>query len=178
MRVSIVNDFKYYQKLMFDLDILCFQYKQLLSQKNVMLHNERALNEAMSDKEKAKMDYEIGKIKAAIDSLIITITKHLARMNGHLENESVALQKSEVDEINSDHVDAMESYEYCTSRIATLKKRHENWTFSEISFVELDKKKMLLNIAIKNYNDKNLRLMNYKLLDIFEALKVAKEQLL
>lgn len=175
MRISIVDDFKHYQMLMLSLETACFKYHQLLAQRKVCLFNERVLKEDFSDK-REQLEHSINELKEKISALIERIDYHIESMNMHLKNESVALQKSEVNEINSDHVDAMRSYDYCTSRMTTLKKQYKDWDSSEVSFVELDRKKMLLNIAIKEYNDKNLRLMNYKLLDVFEALKVVKEQ--
>lgn len=50
------------------------------------------------------------------------------------------------------------------------------WDFSKVNFSQTDTEKMKLNIAIKKYNDNSLKLMDYKLYDVFEAQRIAKEE--
>lgn len=68
------------------------------------------------------------------------------------------------------------SFPICIQRLKSLEREYKEWDFSKVNFSQTDTEKMKLNIAIKKYNDNSLKLMDYKLYDVFEAQRIAKEE--
>ena len=173
---NILNDFRTYQELLLELDKLYFQYQSLMRRMNVQFFREQVLHEKVSEDEREKIAKQIADLESSIEILIPEISEHMQRMKGNLKKENTDLPKDEIDTINRDHADAMSSYNYCVSRLKTLESRYTDWDFSKVDFSKLDSKKMQLNIAIKKYNEVNLKLMDYKLYDVFEAQEIAKNE--
>lgn len=86
------------------------------------------------------------------------------------------MQEAETNQVNRMHISTMGDYNTCIQRLKSLEKEYKEWDFSKVNFSQTDTEKMKLNIAIKKYNDNNLKLMDYKLYDVFEAQRIAKEE--
>lgn len=78
--------------------------------------------------------------------------------------------------LGAPHACTFGSFPICIQRLKSLEKEYKEWDFSKVNFSQTDTEKMNLNIAIKKYNDNSLKLMDYKLYDVFEAQRIAKEE--
>lgn len=174
MTTTIVNDFKTYRDLMKKLNMLYSQYQRLLNSLIMRRAEERVLNETISDEEKEEIEQDILDLENSIEGTIKDISRLLRYLNANLEKEYAALTEKEVYEANEYHINVMNEYFNCDDRLETLKKWYPNYDFSKIDFFSaLEAKRTRLDIAIKRYNNFNLRLMEYKLLTGREAQAVA-----
>lgn len=171
---SIQEAFKTYRNIMQELQGLYFRYASALRVAATKRMAEQVLNEAISDAEKAKIERDILNLKNAIEDLTNELSEHLQFICECLEREDVAMTRFEIDEVNSNHVEAMEYYNNCVCTLEKLENKYPKYDFSKIDFFSAtERQKLLLDIAIKNYNSNNLRLMDYKLLTIREAHNAA-----
>ena len=174
MTAEIVDSFKTYRDLMKKLNMLYSQYQRLLNSLMMRHAEERVLNETISDEEKEEIEQEIFDLESSIEGTIKDISRLLRYLNANLEKEYAALTEKEVYEANEYHINIMNEYFNCDDRLETLKKWHPNYDFSKIDFFSaLEAKRTRLDIAIKRYNNFNLRLMEYKLLTGREAQAAA-----
>lgn len=174
MTTTIVNDFKTYRDLMKKLNMLYSQYQRLLNSLIMRRAEERVLNETISDEEKEEIEQDILDLENSIEGTIKDISRLLRYLNANLEKEYAALTEKEVYEANEYHINVMNEYFNCDDRLETLKKWYPNYDFSKIDFFSaLEAKRTRLDIAIKRYNNFNLRLMEYKLLTGREAQAIA-----
>lgn len=174
MTTTIVNDFKTYRDLMKKLNMLYSQYQRLLNSLIMRRAEERVLNETISDEEKEEIEQDILDLENSIEGTIKDISRLLRYLNANLEKEYAALTEKEVYEANEYHINVMNEYFNCDDRLETLKKWYPNYDFSKIDFFSaLEAKRTRLDIAIKRYNNFNLRLMEYKLLTSREAQAIA-----
>ena len=93
-----------------------------------------------------------------------------------LPNTLNAIENAEANQVNRMHISTIGDYSTCIQRLKSLEREYKEWDFSKVNFSQTDTEKMRLNIAIKKYNESNLKLMDYKLYDVFEAQRIAKEE--
>ena len=173
---KIVEAFKTYQSLIHELHKLYFQYIQLFNQLNRQCILEATFGESVPEEEKSQTDDNVVKLEEDIQKIKSEISKHLQFMEFLLKRENVALQERAVFHLNRSHISTMVEYQTCITQFKNLQIQYEDYDFSKIDLYSLEVEKTKLNIAIKEYNDKNLRLMDYKLYDISELLAIAKEE--
>lgn len=173
---KVLESFKIYQDLMYKLSNLYFDYSVTFNQLEQQVFKESVLNEKVSDEEKEEIENKISYLENNISKVQSLISSHLKIMETLLKKENSALQEMEAEKINRMHISIMEDYNICIQLLKSLERKYKEWDFSKVNFSQIDTEKMKLNIAIKRYNDNNLKLMNYKLYDIFEAQKIAKEE--
>lgn len=173
---KVYKSFKTYHDLMYKLSNLYFDYSVTFNQLEQQAFKESVLNEKVSDEEKEEIENKISYLENNISKVQSLISSHLKIMETLLKKENNALQETEAEKINRMHISIMEDYNICIQLLKSLEKEYKEWDFSKVSFSQIDAEKMKLNIAIKKYNVNNLKLMDYKLYDIFEAQKIAKEE--
>lgn len=173
---KVLESFKIYHDLMYELSNLYFDYSVTFNQLEQQVFKESVLNEKVSDEEKEEIENKISYLENNISKVQSLISSHLKIMETLLKKENSALQETEAEKINRMHISIMEDYNICIQLLKSLERKYREWDFSKVSFSQIDVEKMKLNIAIKKYNDNNLKLMDYKLYDIFEAQKIAKEE--
>lgn len=173
---KVLKSFKIYHDLMYKLSNLYFDYHIAFNQLEQQIFKESVLNEKVSDEEKREIENEISDLENNISKVQSSISSHLKIMETLLKKENVALQETEANRINRMHISTIEDYNVCIQQLKSLEKEYKDWDFSKVSFSQIDAEKMKLNIAIKKYNDNNLKLMDYKLYDVFEAQRIAKEE--
>ena len=173
---KILESFKIYHSLMYKLSNLYFDYYRAFNQLEQQIFEESVLNEKISDEEKEEVENKISDLEDNISKVLVSISSHLKIMEALLKKENNALQEKEAKKINRMHISTMGDYNSCIQRLKSLEKEYEKWDFSKVDFSQTDAEKMKLNIAIKKYNDNNLKMMDYKLYDVFEAQKIAKEE--
>lgn len=173
---KVLKSFKIYHDLMYKLSNLYFDYSVTFNQLEQQIFKESVLNEKVSDEEKEEIENKISYLESNISKVQSLISSHLKIMETLLKKENGALQETEAEKINRMHISIMEDYNICIQLLKSLERKYKEWYFSKVNFSQIDTEKMKLNIAIKRYNDNNLKLMNYKLYDIFEAQKIAKEE--
>lgn len=173
---KIVEAFKTYQTLVHELHKLYFQYVQLFNQLTRQYILEATFDESISEEEKSQTTDSIVQLEDDIQAIKTEISKHLQFMEFLLKRENVALQERAVFHLNRSHISTMVEYQTCITQFKNLQIQYEDYDFSKIDLYSLEVEKTKLNIAIKEYNDKNLRLMDYKLYDISELLAIAKEE--
>lgn len=173
---KVLESFKTYHDLMYKLSNLYFDYSVTFNQLEQQVFKESVLNEKVSDEEKEEIENRISYLENNISKVQSLVSSHLKIMETLLKKENSALQETEAEKINRMHVSIMEDYNICIQLLKSLERKYKEWDFSKVNFSQIDTEKMKLNIAIKRYNDNNLKLMNYKLYDIFEAQKIAKEE--
>lgn len=173
---KVLESFKIYHDLMYKLSNLYFDYSVTFNQLEQQIFKESVLNEKVSGEEKEEIENKISYLENNISKVQSLISSHLKIMETLLKKENSALQETEAEKINRMHISIMEDYNICIQLLKSLERKYKEWDFSKVNFSQIDTEKMKLNIAIKRYNDNNLKLMNYKLYDIFEAQKIAKEE--
>lgn len=173
---KVLESFKTYHDLMYKLSNLYFDYCGTFNQLEQQIFKESVLNEKVSDEEKGEIENKISDLENNISKVQSSISSHLKIMETLLKKENCALRETEAKKVNRMHISTMGDYNTCIQRLKSLEKEYEEWDFSKVSFSQIDAGKMKLNIAIKKYNDNNLKLMDYKLYDILEAQKIAKEE--
>ena len=177
MKSTILEDFKIYQSLIAELRALVFQYRQAFKQLENQVYKESILNERISNQDKKRVERRIFLLQERINGMLPEIEDHIQKMKNHLENEYIALTESEVEEINRKHISTMTLYINCVIELEDLKKNYKDWDFSCVSFYKVDAEKAKLNSAIQQYNNTNLRLMDYKVYEVSEALKAARDEI-
>lgn len=173
---KVLKSFKTYHDLMYKLSNLYFDYYRAFNQLEQQVFKESVLNEKVSDEEKEDIENKISDLENNISKILSSISSHLKIMEILLKKENVALQETEANQVNRMHISTMRDYNICIQRLKSLEKEYKEWDFSKVNFSQTDTEKMKLNIAIKKYNDNNLKLMDYKLYDVFEAQRIAKEE--
>ena len=173
---KVLKSFKTYHDLMYKLSNLYFDYYRAFNQLEQQVFKESVLNEKVSAEEKEEIENKISDLENNISKILSSISSHLKIMEILLKKENVALQETEANQVNRMHISTMGDYNICIQRLKSLEKEYKEWDFSKVNFSQTDTEKMKLNIAIKKYNDNNLKLMNYKLYDVFEAQRIAKEE--
>lgn len=176
MESIILEDFKVYQALMAELRSLVSQYRRAFKQLENQVYRESILNEEISDTDKKIVERRIFLLQERIDGLLPEIEDHIQKMKNHLKNEYVALTETEVEEVNRKHISTMTLYVSCVVELEDLEKDYKDWDFSCVSFYRVDAEKAKLNSAIQQYNNTNLRLMDYKIYEVPEALKAARDE--
>lgn len=176
MESIILEDFKVYQALMAELRSLVSQYRRAFKQLENQVYRESILNEEISDTDKKIVERRIFLLQERIDGLLPEIEDHIQKMKNHLKNEYVALTETEVEEVNKKHISTMTLYVSCVVELEDLEKDYKDWDFSCVSFYRVDAEKAKLNSAIQQYNNTNLRLMDYKIYEVPEALKAARDE--
>lgn len=173
---KVLESFKIYHDLMYKLSNLYFDYSVTFNQLEQQVFKESVLNEKVSDEEKEEIENKISYLENNISKVQSLISSHLKIMETLLKKENSALQETEAEKINRMHISIMEDYNICIQLLKSLERNYKEWDFSKVNFSQIDAEKMKLNIAIKRYNDSNLKSVDYKLYDIFEAQKIAKEE--
>lgn len=173
---KIVEAFKTYQSLIHELHKLYFQYIQLFNQLNRQCILEATFGESVPEEEKSQTDDNVVKLEEDIQKIKSEISKHFQFMEVLLKRENVALQERAVFNLNRSHISTMLEYQTCIQQFKNLQIQNEDYDFSKIDLSPLEIEKKKLNIAIKEYNDKNLKLMDYKLYDVFEVQAIVKEE--
>ena len=173
---KVLKSFKTYHDLMYKLSNLYFDYYRSFNQLEQQIFKESVLNEKVSDREKEEIENKISDLENNISKILSSISSHLKIMEILLKKENVALQETEVNQVNRMHISTMGDYNTCIQRLKSLEREYKEWDFSKVNFSQTDTEKMKLNIAIKKYNDNNLKLMDYKLYGVFEAQRIAKEE--
>lgn len=174
---SIQEAFEKYYDLMFELSHLCRLYHSTFNEISRQNIRETILHKEVSEKDKQKLDHKLTLIEEDIKNITNTLVAHLDRMEDLLKNEAVAIMKQKAFEINRDHVSAMCEYRSSMQSLKSIQKYSDCPERMRVSLYILETKKRALHIAIKEYNDKNLRLMDYKLMDVLEAEEEAKNEM-
>lgn len=171
--------FEKYFDLMFELSHLCFLYHSVfgeISRRNtcatiLILHKE------FSEAEKQELDDKLTLIEEDIKKATNSVAAHLDYMENLLKNETAAVAEQETYKIDKAHIVTMCQYRCCLQSLRAIQKFCDNPERMSVSLDILETKKKALHIAIKEYNDKNLQLMNYKLMDVLEAEEEAKNEM-
>lgn len=169
--------FAKYKKLFEKLCSLYFQYKNCFNTMGQQIIRESILNEKISDEEKKEIENKIADLEIKIKSVKSEIENQIQIINSILEKEEPVIERA-CEKINRNHIDVMMQYNMCIVILKGLEKEYTDWDFSKVDFSKIDKAKMKLNIGIKKYNETKLKKVEYKLLDTFEAQKIAREEYL
>lgn len=169
--------FAKYKKLFEKLGSLYFQYRDYLNTLGQQIIRESILNEKVSDDEKEEIKNKIADLEIKIKSVKNEIENQIQIINSILEKEEPVIERA-CEKINRNHIDVMMQYNMCIAILKGLEKEYKDLDFSKVDFSQIDKAKMKLNIGIKKYNEIKLKKVEYKLLDTFEAQKIAREEYL
>lgn len=175
---SLIQEaFEKYYNLMFELSHLCRLYHSTFNEISRLNIRESILHKEVSEARKQELDRKLTLLEEDIKNITNTLVAHLDRMEDLLKNEAVAIMRQEAFEINRDHISAMCEYRSSMQSLKAIQKYSDCPERMRVSLYTLETKKKALHIAIKEYNDKNLRLMDYKLMDVLEAEETAKNEM-
>lgn len=175
--MQILDAFKKYEELMDKLYDLTFKYHNAFGKLEQQIVKESILEEKVSDEEKEEIETKITELETKISEVQKDLINHVKMMETLLKRDDNALQEKAVDRINRIHISTMVEYNGCITFLKDLKNNYGDWNFSKVEIGNtIGKECRKLNEVIGLYNEKNLNDVDYKVLNVIEAKKIAEEE--
>ena len=173
---TLKDAFKQYEDLMFALQRVISDYARSLSK----LHKLPGFKDII--KEYAEMNeddlkQDIVNFENQLIELMQDIANHIKDVCKLLKRENTALSEEDIESLNKYHRWGLQDYITSITQIEFKKDLFPDlWDYSKIDFSEIDNENEKLDSAIKEYNENNLKLVEYKLQGVYEIIEIVIEQ--
>lgn len=177
MKKKTLEDvFDEYSDLTFALDQLSFDYSREIDRLGILPVYKDVIEEYAKINED-ELKQTIADFENRIIESLRDLIKYLKVVCKFIKSENAILPEEDIKRINRSHYWIEHDYRSIFVRIELKRKYYsDEWNFSKIDFSEIEDEKEKLDSAINEYNENNLKSVDYKLQGVYEIRKILKKQ--